>query len=326
MSDRPIHIASATDARYVPHLATLIESFAASNSLDGITLHLLHDDSVTPDVRDRLRTSSDRHGLSVEFVDPAARSSNDMPPAADVPPVIWYRIWLPELLARLDRVLYLDADTLVLQDLHALWRCDVNDGLLAAVAQPREMGGAARLTALGHAPLPAYFNSGVLLMNLARMRAERLSQRLAELGRALAEDMKHPGWVSAEFPYPDQDAYNLACDGRWQELHPRWNCFGSLFLPGPVEACVDESVEFAEAVASPAILHFEGSIFAKPWNYRCVHPHRNLYREYRRRSPWPLAELEGSGLKERILDLLPVRQQVALGRLKRRVAARASTV
>src|SRR5215212_1225074 len=95
--------------------------------------------------------------------------------------------------------------------------------------------------------------------------------------------------------------------------------FGSLYLSGGTDAYADESVAFAEAVASPAILHFEGSIFAKPWNYRCIHPHRNLYREYRRRTPWPLTALEGSGLKERILNVLPARQQLMLGLLKRRL-------
>lgn len=307
-----MHLACASNAAYLPHIAALMESLAASNDPAELQLHLLHDDSVSDALKLRLRRSAERLGLSLNLLRPTATQLAALPPAGRYPELIWYRILLPELLPSQERVLYLDADTLVLQDLQALWRTDLGEALLAAVAQHRDMDGAGRLTGLGIAPEAPYFNSGVLLMDLARMRREGFSQRLIDIGRNHA----------AMFNYPDQDAYNVACGVRWRELHPKWNSFASVFLSTRHGGSAGEQdLRYEEALISPAILHFEGSIFAKPWNYRCVHPYRHLYRAYRARSDWPIAELEGSDLKSRMLGLLPVEQQLLIGRLKGRLLA-----
>lgn len=307
VTSEELHLACASNAKYLPHVAALIESLAASNPLQGVSLYLLHDDTVVPELRTRLQAAAERHGLRLVFLQPTPAQVSTLPPARAYPSLIWYRVLLPELLGEIGRVLYLDADTLVLQDLRALWRSELGDTLLGAVAQHRAMDGAQRLTHLGVAADAAYFNSGVLLMNLERMRREQFSQRVISIGSSQAEDIH----------YPDQDAYNLACGGRWLKLHPKWNCFASVFLSGNAADHAYDSLSFQEAVVSPAILHFEGSLFAKPWNYRCVHPHRHLYRAYRQRTPWPLTKLDGSDLKSRMMGLLSVRQQFFLGRLKR---------
>lgn len=302
-----IHLACASNAGYLPHVAALMESLAASNTPAGLRLYLLHDHSVTADLQQRLRDTATRLGLGLELIMPPPALLSELPPSnAFYPSLIWYRILLPQLLGSLDRVLYLDADTIVLQDLQPLWRTDLGDALLGAVPQHRQMLGGEHLQQHGISPSDGYFNSGVLLMDLCRMRGSGFVSRIIEAGRQLR------GAVS----YPDQDAYNIACANRWHRLHPRWNAFASLFLTGGVSDYIDDAPAYAEAVASPAILHFEGSIFAKPWNYRCVHPHRELYRAYRKRSAWPL-QLEGTDLKSRLLGLLPVNQQLALGQLRR---------
>lgn len=303
-----LHIACASNAGYLPHVAALMESLAASNRPADLRLHLLHDDSVTPALGQELLRAAERLGLSLRLLSPPPGLIRELPPAGQrYPALIWYRILLPELLASQERVLYLDADTLVLQDLHPLWRTELGESFLAAVPQQRDMHGGEHLAGHGLATDPRYFNSGVLLMDLRRMREEGFLQRITVIG----------GRLGGEVPFPDQDAYNLACAGRWRALHPRWNAFASLFLSGGVADFAADDLIYAEAVASPAILHFEGSIFAKPWHYRCVHPHRALYRAYRERSPWPLVTLDGSNLKSRLLGLLPVQQQLFLGRLRR---------
>ena len=46
---------------------------------------------------------------------------------------MWYRIFLPELLPDVDRVLYLDADTIAVDSLAPLWEIDLDDSYLGAV-------------------------------------------------------------------------------------------------------------------------------------------------------------------------------------------------
>jgi lipopolysaccharide biosynthesis glycosyltransferase len=300
VSASQVRIATGANDRHIPHVATLIESLAAACAPGTVAVHVLHDETVTPDMQERLRHAAHQHEIDVEFLSPSDAALRDLPLGPEVsgfPSLIWLRIWLPELLPTAERVLYLDADTLVLHDPRVLWDLDLGDHLLGAVRNRDQPAGR---------PAP-YFNSGVLMMNLARMREEQTSQRLIDVGRSLPVDVA----------YPDQDALNIVCAGRWLALHPKWNAFAALFCFPDRAAPPDLAI--SEATVSPAILHFEGSDFAKPWNHRCVHPHRELYREYRGRTPWPLARLEGSDLPRQILARLPARHQVAISRLRGRV-------
>ncbi len=152
-----------------------------------------------------------------------------------------------------------------------------------------------------------YFSSGVMLLNLKRMREETLFSRVTAIASLLDTDP----------PFPEQDALNLACDGSWLELHPKWNTYASLYFHGDAGSNTWPSLTLNEAVTSPAILHFESPIIFRPWSVRCIHPHRALYRWYRNRTPWPLPAPESSGLKDRVYSLLPVPLRLSL--LRRRV-------
>lgn len=317
MNHGPIQVACVSNAGYLPHVATMMESMAASNPPHDLALHLVHDDTVTPDLLQQLHGAAQRLGLTLSTIRPADELLEQLPPSGSYyPSIVWYRILLPELLATQDRVLYLDADTLVLQDLRGIWSTALDGALLAAVAQPEDrqhtVGARARMGLPADAP---YLNSGVLLMDLRRMREERFSQRMIDVGRAQAEE-----WADAtHFDLADQDAFNFAGAGRWVELHPKWNCLATMFLSNQIDDYVDDAFRYGEAVGSPAIVHFEGSGFAKPWNYRCIHPLRHLYLTYRKRTPWPLEHLEDSGLVARVLSLLPPRVQIWVIQLKQQI-------
>lgn len=315
-SRTPIHIACASDANYLPHFATLMVSLAASNLSNDINLHLLHDDTVTPDHLDQLRATARQMGITFAAMRPPNDLLDQLPPSGDFyPSLIWYRILLPDLLHTQNLVLYLDVDTLVMQDLRAIWSTDLDGALVAAVAQPEnDQHSLAALIRMGLPLSSGYFNSGVLLMDLAKMREEGFSQRISQIAQSHVELWSE----STHFRMPDQDALNSACAGQWLELHPKWNCLAMRFLSPKADDSMDLSLSVREAVASPAILHFEGSGFAKPWNYRCVHPHRHLYRAYRERTPWPLVVLEGADFAARVLRPFPPRFQLLVARLKRR--------
>src|SRR5437879_3158835 len=81
-------------------------------------------------------------------------------------PSHWYRIFLPELLPELDRVLYLDADVIVVDSLIPLWNVDLSEDYLAAVTNVFQAAHVHRPVELGLAGPRAYFNSGVMVLNL----------------------------------------------------------------------------------------------------------------------------------------------------------------
>lgn len=162
------------------------------------------------------------------------------------------RLLLPEMLPELDRILYLDCDIVVRQDLAQLWeKTDLADNYLAAIYEAAIEGQAERFRALGCDPAK-YFNSGFLLMNLAQMREEKVSEKLLEACRV------------PYLEFPDQDALNQVCQGRVLPLSPLYNSIRTFFIPKYKADFVRQYSEpLWERVQREATIHYTGG---KPWN------------------------------------------------------------
>lgn len=172
-------------------------------------------------------------------------SDPHFPPEAAAP------LLLPGLLpASLDRVFFLDADTLVVDDVGPLWRLDLGGRAIAAAADPaiprcdaaRGVKGSARR---GIPPRTPYFNAGVMLLDLAAWRDRRITER--------AIDYLHATRGRTDFYH--QEALNAVAWNDWLPLPARWN------LPPTAGRLFDAAPQ-----GDPAIVHFSGRM--KPWRMR----------------------------------------------------------
>ena len=162
-----------------------------------------------------------------------------------------FRLLLPELLPDYEKILYLDCDVVVRQDMGALYRnTDLEDNYLAAVYEAPIEGQADRIRALGCIP-GQYFNSDMLLMNLKQMREEKVSARLL---KACEKDYME---------FPDQDALIQVCQGRVLPLCPVYNGIRTFFLPQyKNDFCEVYAVELWQKVQKEGSIHYTGN---KPW-------------------------------------------------------------
>ncbi|MBV9042840.1 MAG: hypothetical protein JOZ68_17705 [Acidimicrobiia bacterium] len=288
-SDQSIVLAACFNQKYVPQAATMLRSFADSVTTPA-RWYLVADDSVDQPTHDRLVDFARSRGLTAE----AARIPDDLVAGFDdcgyLPRIAWYRAVLAEAFCDEDRLIYLDSDLLVLHDLRPLWEAKLRPGdYFGAIGQP-SYGDAAILAAgVGLSPDTPYFNSGVMLMDLALMRAEQFARRTREF--AVSDDRP-------ELPTADQCAMNALFNDRWTSLDPTWNCMSSIMLPFLFGAewrddRFHDAVTLERAARAPAVVHFEGPAVLKPWNARCFNPFADLYRTYRAETPWPLDALEG---------------------------------
>ena len=138
-----------------------------------------------------------------------------------MPPAAWARIGVGVLLPEtIDRVLYLDSDTLTRGTLSPLFEMDLEGRVLAAAPDEPDPTHRRRhdygktldpsLDFLSSSPVPdvaAYFNSGVLAIDLNTWRRDDVGARL----RSFAEELP------ASFIFPDQDLLNVVL---WQEWLP----------------------------------------------------------------------------------------------------------
>lgn len=286
----------------------MLHSLLSRNPPASIIIHFLQSPDLTSTVCDTLRRMVEGQGAQICFHVIADSEVDGLPRMERIPPIMWYRVLLPDLLPDLDRTLYLDTDTLVLDSLEPLWGTDLEGFYLGAVHNVFEPEFTRRPHELGLDSADGYFNSGVLLMNLAEMRRDHCAPRILEYARENASRLL----------WPDQDALNVVLGRRRRALHPRWNCQNSLFY-----FSYSREVFGAEAVAAacrnPGILHFEGAEMAKPWHYLCKHPYKPIYYKHLAQTPWSTIPVTGRSWKTRLLKPLPTNVAVSIIKKWRRM-------
>ena len=99
----------------------------------------------------------------------------------------------------LDRVLSLDVDTIVIEDISDLWNLPIDDCYFAAVKEPKRC-------IYNH----YYTNIGVALYNLSRLRDGKADEAIALLN-------------SERFEYLEQDVFNKVCRGNIYIMPPEYN-------------------------------------------------------------------------------------------------------
>lgn len=285
-----LHVACAADEKYVPHCAAMLLSVLDKNP--GAHIHFLHDPAMAASLVSNLAQMVALRGGVFYAHKVEGAQLIGLPRLKGIPELMWYRVFLPELLPELDRILYLDSDMLVVEDLSLLWNTELGDCYVGAVRNVFESEFSDWPYQLKLAKPTAYFNSGMLLLNLMKMRDDSISASIAAYGRSSPQRLR----------WPDQDALNVVISDNHLLLNPRWNCQNSLFYYRQARELLGRQV-VREAISNPAILHFEGGL--KPWHYLSKHPYRELYFKYRSQTPWPEVELEGRNPFNIILRPLP---------------------
>lgn len=287
-----IEIACSADEPYLPHVSAMLHSLLSHTHRRPLHVWLVHGAELSDEGRARVSDVVTVLGATLDFLYIPERALAGFS-LKKFHPASWYRILLPDFLPQVDRVLYLDADIIVADDVLPLWETDLGDKLFAAVANPLHpfIPDWPR-TELGLADPLDYLSSGVLLMDLKRMRAEGLIEQLREYSAA------HP-----DNRLPEQDALSYVARGRWLRLHPRWNLQG-IFYDYPPSRMPYPEPQVRDALERPAMIHFCG--WFKPWQYAGDHPRRELYFEHLRRTSWPERPLDNSGLAYRLIRPMPL--------------------
>jgi lipopolysaccharide biosynthesis glycosyltransferase len=278
-----LHVACAVERSYVPHSAAMLHSVLRHRGARQIRVHYLHDPGFTAESVASVQRMVTGAGGQISFIRVPDELCADLPIEGFTRKATWYRVFAPELLSELDRVLFLDADLLALGSLDPLWETDLTGHYVAAVTNVLQADHLFRPAELGIDPPQSYFNAGVMLMDLDAMRRDGCAAAMREFAAANR---------ASDLMFRDQDALNVVLGPRRLALHPRWNCMNS-FEVFPWSAYVFGAKALEEARRDPAIRHFEGPGPNKPWHRACRMSRRELYFEHRRATPWPDVELEG---------------------------------
>jgi lipopolysaccharide biosynthesis glycosyltransferase len=277
-----LDVGCAVEGEYVAHSAAMLRSVLQQSEDYRVRVHYIHGPELPGESKRPLAEMIEREGGEVVFVEVPDYLCAGLPTEGFTRKATWYRIFVPDLLPELDRILLLDADLLAVDSLGPLWETEVSEHYLAAVTNVFQADHLFRPAELGFDRPETYFNAGVMLMNLQLIRRDGRTAVLRDYGAEHA----------AELMFRDQDALNVVLAGRRRPLHPRWNSMNSL-AAFPWSAYVFGARAVEEATRNPGIRHFEGPGPNKPWHRGCEAALRELYFEHRRHTPWPEVRMEG---------------------------------
>lgn len=295
------HVAFVTDHSYLPWCATAVRSCLEVHPADAVVVHVVHDGSVSIRDADALRSLGPAGAVSVHGVDAAIVA--DLPEVDRFGRVVWLRFVLDQVVPQsVDRLLYLDADTLVVDSLTDLESVDLGGNELAAVPNVMAPDDEARLRSLGLQDTDCFFNSGVLLFDLDRLRTRPLLPRAREVLRQFGEAIR----------WPDQDVLNIVHADAWTRLDPRFNVMNSFYDWERAASDVLGAEARRAALVAPAIVHFEGPFACKPWHRLSDHLYRDRYHEVLSRTPWRDVPLDGDDRFTRLIAALPRAMQLPL--------------
>ena len=256
----PIHLLFASDTNYAPFLATAILSILKNAARDDeFFIHIVDGGLTDDDVKklEELKTIKD---FQLAFYRPNLKEylrylRNDI---ANFPIVVNARLFVEKYLPEtLDKVIYLDADVVVLASLSELWSIDLGDNFIAAVPDPKMR--ASHREKLGLPDDYQYFFSGGLLINLKKWREDRVLERLLDICVEIKDRIE----------FPDQDALNTyASRSSYLPLPGRWTCHPRDYVEGDT-----------------VVLHYMGT------RYRC--PNLPILYSYAAQTPYGRLPMQG---------------------------------
>jgi lipopolysaccharide biosynthesis glycosyltransferase len=273
-----MNIVCTTDGNYLRHCVAMLQTLWEHNQDPNLHVYLVYDnvDSHTLSLAAG-HLHSFLPGLS--FLQASPKPLTGFPVSGHGSVAAYFRLLLPAMLPMsVERFIFVDADTVVLDSLSPLWELPLEGRALAAVAEHR-------LSCQGHGyQFGGYFNSGIMLVDLNKWRISDLLER----GRRFANE--HPDRLR----HWDQDVLNHVFEADWLPLPDRWNACPHLFGLSKDYDAIDYKFNRAEkeAFSHPAIVHFAGPGPIKPWNARCKHPLKAKYLEAKAKTPWATTPLE----------------------------------
>lgn len=174
----------------------------------------------------------------------------------------YYRLKIFDLLTTEDKILYLDSDVIVRDDIRNLYSTDITDYYCAGIEDKMNINMRPRVQMT---EADTFINAGVLLLNLAKCREDKIHKKM------FAELKKSTYWN-------DQDAINFCMKGHIKLVDLKWN----VMFPYP--NTYKDQKHYQEVAQNPSILHY--TLTNKPW-VPGSNPYMKLdYFKYLKLTPW----------------------------------------
>lgn len=205
------------------------------------------------------------------------------------PMIVFARLIAIDLLPDdIERVLYIDGDTLIIKNISELESIQMNKALMMRADCMHSV----YKKYIGMSKKEKYYNGGLMLINVPIWKRDRCKEKIFDFIKR----------SNIDFGYFDQDFINKAVHNDIEDLDIYgYNCQSQMFV-FDYKRCMklyrlNEELYLAEeeynkTTKDPKILHFCGNSFIRPWYINTNHPYALEWKKYFDKSPWARQKLE----------------------------------
>ena len=193
-----MNILVATNDTYYPRLKIFTNALRKHSS--DFCLHILYSDLHEKDREDFL-TFCGKFGIPAKFIPVLQKRSDSYKLIHQITVETYYRFQILDVFPTQERAIWMDIDTVVLQDIAPFYYDDFEDNYVIACPGNNEQK---HLSRLGVDPSGCYFNAGVILFNLTKIRQD------------FTPDFLYVAYETYEekILFSDQDVLNLVFAGK----------------------------------------------------------------------------------------------------------------
>ena len=296
-----VNIVLASDNNYAQHVAVVAASVLC-NTKANVHFHVLSDGILLDKMKLVQQTIENLGGGLCVYYLSDYQCFDNLFTSGHISKAAYFRLEIANILPKkIDRVIYMDVDLLVLQDIEKLWSYDLQGNPLAAVPDYGIMA-SKRFMKQKHQVLglPAdslYFNSGVVVMDLKQWREHNYAEQVIKLA------------AEGKLPHHDQDALNKVFMNRWMPLPLKWNVIPPIFNLFPkILLRKDLKKNAISARKDKAVLHYAGRY--KPWEFELKDGFNDKYYYYLQKTafanvdmPQPSKNMKGKSLMRQLMRL-----------------------
>lgn len=255
-----INVCLSCDDNYAKHAGVVIASilFNADKN-DELSIYIL-DGGISQEAKQKIFELKKIKDCSINFIEIDENLFDEYKKVKThfyITLPAYYRLKLPSLLPNVDRIIYFDCDFVICTSLSELFNKEIGSNIIAGVHDTNRKKVKQN---------PTYINSGMILFDLKRMRAENIEDAF----------LKYTKENSDIITMGDQEIINEVLKGKIQIIEDEWNVQSSNFL------------NRSSYTKHPKAIH----ILAKPWIYATASIHKKEYFKYLQLTPWALSEEE----------------------------------
>ncbi len=269
-----IHIVG--EDNYMPYLAVLIKSIRDIHSSSDICIKVLDTGISSTAITSLKRINPHLQFYQLKASDQKILESLPTKQTYMKSPAAYAKCFIVEQsVDSSERILILDADTIIRKPLYDLFNLELGNSPIAAVEQPSySPTGSSRNTIQNYIKSDRYFNSGVILIDPDNLRKSKLVEKIRATMLEYASKTR----------FHDQDILNIVFGESFFSLSPSYNWYPTIVHEWSKWPPTSQALPGHFLRRNPHIVHFRGAY--KPLNLRCRHRYAHEWREHLRQTDW----------------------------------------